>query len=98
MELKKLPEPKQRRILKWKREPRNYRLTKFTLNELSWMSDAFETSETAIVEAAINRMYEAFNANKIEMAFGEKDAFDTELIRSVQDASNGQVIADKFNI
>lgn len=51
---------KQRRMKRYQRERKDFRLTSFATYKLKLLSDRYETNETAIIEAAIHGLYNAY--------------------------------------
>jgi len=67
MNLNNMHPEKHRRMVRYSRERKNFRLTSFAIYKLKLMSDHYNTNETAIVEAAIHLMGDAYIQDQIDM-------------------------------
>ena len=94
MDIKKMSPEKRHRMMKWIRVPKSYRITKHTNLELDLLSNQLQTSETAIIEAAVHRLYQAFNIEKMKIAMGGQDGFSSEILSDVEGATTDEKISD----
>jgi len=83
---------KQRRMNRYRRERKDFRLTTFATSKLRSLSDQYETNETAIVEAAIHGLYNGYR-DKL-MSFEP----DKNVLAVVNEGKAKQTIANNLGI
>src|SRR5690554_816127 len=66
MDLKTMHPEKVRRLKRYGRERKNFRLTNFSIYKLKLMAEHYKTTETAIIEAAIQLLSGAYIQDQIE--------------------------------
>lgn len=93
MELEDMHPEKRRRMMRYARERKNFRLTSYSTYKLKLMSDYYRTTETAIVEAAIHLLSHTFTQDQIETL--GKGAPTNE---SIEAGCRNQTIANNLDI
>lgn len=66
MDLKTMHPEKVRRLKRYGRERKNFRLTNFSIYKLKLMAEHYKTTETAIIEAAIQLLSGAYIQDQID--------------------------------
>lgn len=94
MNLENMHPEKHRRMMRYTRERKNFRLTSFAIYKIKLMSDHYNTTETAIVEAAIHLLSDAYIQDQIDTV-GAK-APKSEAI--IKEGFQNQTIADKLGV
>lgn len=72
MELDDMSAQDRRRAIRFIRERKHYRLTKFTISKLEELSRLYQTSETAIVEAGIHKLFDCHQLKHLDSVLSGK--------------------------